>query len=376
MTTQPPTAPQTRRFLFWTWTRKEKPAKAQAAMQPVTTAPTAENFYERAIEWTHRADKVINLVLGYLLAGASVLGFMDVLSGGNVLSNVPYLFYVWLLIMGLGVDFQILLVIGRIPDLARMVTNSWFKTIFFVFNGAFLAFLAYMSVIIGAVFTQHYDVPGTIGQAMNALGIDSTHFVYERAALATFLLVLMAVDRTMERWRMHIQRDAQQAAQPHPQDEPESTAQPQASTLEPSDLEQLITAMMTMNQQNLQAMQQMTQHSLNVTIEQFTKVTIEAVRETVGQVVDALPGYAPAQITAPEAKSGQTVDQSSVRPEQQTTNADEKPIQAGQKKRSYGDEIEGLYLQNPAIDIPEIVAKVGCSRSTAASWLQRVKPAS
>ena len=82
------------------------------------------SFYEQAIEWTHRGDKVINLVLGYLLAIASGLGFMDVLSSGEVLSTVPWAFYGWLAIMGLGVDFQILLVIGRIPDLARTVENG------------------------------------------------------------------------------------------------------------------------------------------------------------------------------------------------------------------------------------------------------------
>src|SRR5436190_163755 len=106
--------------------------------------------------------------------------------------------------MGLGVDFQLLLVVDRMPDLGRLI-NGWRSYVFFAFNISFLGFLAYMSIIIGAVFTQHRDIPGTITAAMNALGINATDFVYERAALATLLLILMAVDRTMERWRMQIE---------------------------------------------------------------------------------------------------------------------------------------------------------------------------
>src|SRR5579859_1292799 len=205
---QPQAATNEKKPSGWSalWQHKKSEKTFQAT---ILTEKKSQNFYEQAIEWTHRADKVINLVLGYLLAIASVLGFMDVLSNGEVLGAVPYAFYVWLAIMGLGVDFQILLVIGRMPDLAKTVSNGWLRFIFFAFNIAFLAFLCYMSIIIAAVFTQHRDVPGTIAAAMSALGIDATRFVFERAALATLLLVLMAVDRTMERWRMQIARPAE-----------------------------------------------------------------------------------------------------------------------------------------------------------------------
>jgi hypothetical protein len=57
-------------------------------------------------------------------------------------------------------------------------------------------------IVIGAVFTQHYDAPGPIASAMHTLRINAVAFVYERAALSTLLLVLMALDRMMERWRL------------------------------------------------------------------------------------------------------------------------------------------------------------------------------
>src|SRR5207249_9086473 len=121
-------------------------------------------------------------------------------------------------------------------------------------------FLCYMSIIIAAVFTQHRDVAGSsMATSMNVLGIDPVHFVFERAALATLLLVLMAVDRTMERWRMQIEA----ATYPtHIQiaTVPEIGATPKGavgSSATQPDLERLLNAFMTMNQQNLQAMQAM-----------------------------------------------------------------------------------------------------------------------
>ena len=341
--------------------RTPKPMKAPATA-PIPAGAQEDTFYERAIEWTHRADKVINLFLGYALAIASVLGFMDVLSNGEVLSHVPVLFYVWLGIMGLGVDFQILLVIGRVPDLARQV-NGVSKYVFLGFNFAFLAFLCYMSAIIGAVFTQHRDIiHSTITSAMGTLGINATYFVYERAALATLLLVLMAVDRTMERWRMQIQREQHPVPTSPAVEEAGVSSAPQAPSAAamPSDLEKLLHAMQAMNAQNLQAMQAMTQHSLQVTVEQFTRVTVEAVRETVA----ALPGYT--ALSLPAAPQNPDVLDPTQKPE--------RGKQEGNKIVEYGPSIEALYLDNPAITTTEVERRLGCTRKTAAKHLQRLKP--
>src|SRR5581483_10546170 len=248
------------------------------------------------------------------------------------------------------------------------------KGIFWGFNLAFLALLGYTSVIIGAVFVQHIDAGGTMAHDMAILGINTQWFVFERAALATGLLVLMATDRAMERWRMQL---VPVNAVPTQREIVEVSPQPQLGTAQSSDLEKLLESMMKMNQQNLQAMQQMNQHSLNVTIEQFTKVTIEAVRETVGQVVDALPTYTPPQIAAPsaqEAKTGQSAGEKPDMPEQGGTKADEKPDVPVSEKRSYGDAIEALYLKNPGITPDEILIELGCSKSTATTWLRRCKP--
>jgi hypothetical protein len=98
-----------------------------------------------------------------------------------------------------------------------------------------------------------------------------------------------------------------------------ATPAPQQQT-SPSDVEKLLLTMQQMNQQNLQAMQAMMQQGLQVTVEQFTRVTVEAVRETVA----ALPVYTPpAQLEAP--KDAEPLLQS---------------IEAEQSKRNAGDEVE------------------------------------
>lgn len=334
-----------------------------------------DSFYRRAIEWSHRADKVINLVLGYLLAVASVLGFMDVLSGGEVLGNVPYLFYVWLGVMGLGVEFQIFLVIGRMPDLARTVRNWFFRIVFFAFNLGFLAFLCYMSVVIAAVFTQHRDVSGsTIGAAMTALGIDPTRFVFERAALATLLLVLMAIDRTMERWRMQID----QAEAQHALLTPEAPATPVhvPEPLEPEEdkIEKLLKAMQTMNAQNLQAMQAANQQALRLTVEHITNVTIEAIQGSLATL--PMAALQAPQISGPAQPSMQINEESAGNTDEieiiTIHEAHEEPGGSA-KQQGYGDAIKALLALYPDMSSADIVAQVGCSERTARRWLSAVQ---
>lgn len=350
---------------------------ANAEYDETRTDP--DSFYERAIEWTHRADKIINLFLGYALAIASVLGFMDVLSNGEVLGSLPWAFYAWLLIMGLGVDFQILLVIGRVPDLARMVGHPVGKRVLVIFNILFLAFLAYVSIIIGAVFTQHRDVlHSTISQSMALLGINSTSFVYERAALATFLLILMAVDRTMERWRMQIaasKRQHQRGKQQAQESEREEQQQPPAQPIQASDLAQIITAMQEMNAQNLAAMQAMS----NETINRFSTVTVELVRETIERTAATVALGSPTPSALPlgpaDSQSEQQDVQGAAQGEQETMISNlEEPERCEQETPDYGALIEGLYKGNRELTVTDIVDQLGCSRSTAQKWLKRVKP--
>jgi len=414
----------------WSWSKiKEDLQQSSTSAQLARVQPT--NFYERAIEWTHRADKIINLVLGYLLAIASVLGFMDVLSNGQVLNQVPFMFYVWLAIMGLGVDFQILLVIGRIPDLFRMPVAGWQKWLIFLFNVLFLVFLCVMSIATSAIFTQHRDMPlitgidpfshlvasrvSTIDDAMGVLGINSILFVYGRAALATLLLVLMAVDRTMERWRMQIiatnQHKAQDVALAQSQQVQIQQPQQEASQPAPvqaSDLDKILQAVVAMNQQNLQLMQDMNRQ----TIEQVSQMSVQLTEETLNRFATTIlfPGSGVPSTMNQMVQDIQHADHSSSISQmvQDIQHVDHSPsisqmmqdFQGSENSSSteelfmdlssvtsahtnkhgamafdknYSAKIEALLQQEPDLGDREIAARVGCSLRTASRWKSRVQ---
>src|SRR5262249_29180448 len=140
-----------------------------------------------------------------------------------------------------------------------------------------------------------------------------------------------------------------------------TTPQPQPA---PPDLEKLLETVVTMNQQTLQAMQAMNQQTMHVTVEQFTRVTVEAVREAVGQVVEALPSYNSPQLEGPrnEGSSGNS------------TGAHEgNKREGGFNESPYGDQIEDLDKDNPQITVAEIVQRLGCSKPVAMKWLGRVR---
>jgi len=369
--------------------KKQKPAK-QIVAPVLQSTGTTTSFYERAIEWTHRADKVINLVLGYLLAIASVLGFMDVLSNGQVLNTVPYLFYVWLGIMGLGVDFQILLVIGRAPDLLHMPVSGWQKSLIGGFNVVFLVFLAVMSVMISAIFTQHRDVQtvilldplthhlvtqgSTISDAMNELGINSIVFVYGRAALATLLLVLMAVDRTTERWRMQLSAATLQGARQQNTPAPEITpVQPATPTLQVGDIDKMLQAITAMNHANLQAMQEMSQQSFA----RATQVSVQLIEQTMHRLTADI-----SLATTPNSERIAQVKQDTQASEDTTTTGEIEvvalpgtPSQGIQNLEdgAFKDRIEALMLQEPNLKDREIADRVGCSLRTANRWKNRAR---
>jgi hypothetical protein len=93
------------------------------------------------------------------------------------------------------------------------------------------------------------------------------------------------------------QRQAMMAQSVHAAQQ-SATAQPEPAVITP-DWQKILLTMQEMNAQTLQTMQTMQQQSLQVTVEHFTRVTVEAVREVVEQV--ALPAaQPPAQIEAPK----------------------------------------------------------------------------
>jgi hypothetical protein len=272
-----------------------------------------------------------------------------------------------------------------------MPTDNWQKWLIFLFNVLFLVFLCVMSVMTSAIFTQHRDVPliatlnplthqivngeTTMTDAMAMLGINSILFVYGRAVLATLLLVLMAVDRTMERWRMQIIATQQHIAQPAVSLEPQQELS-QPEPLQATDLDKILQAVAIVNQQNLQMMQEMNRE----TIEQVSQMTEKMLNRFTTTVL--FSGASGANNQATMNQMLQDFQQ-----EEHTTDTDklvalnipEKFVLSDQSafafEKNYSAKIEALLQQEPDLTDRDIAARVGCSLRTASRWKSRVQQA-
>ena len=147
---------------------------------------------QKLAKWTGEAESIFNHILGYVIATTALVAFADVLGNGRITGNLPWLFWIWVIAQGLCVEFQVFILVKRLPELFRVNRPMFGVNIFFI------ACLCLMSIVIGAVFVEHDNTGGSIDSAMSTLGINHIVFVYARAALAIFLIVLIAVDRALD----------------------------------------------------------------------------------------------------------------------------------------------------------------------------------
>jgi len=147
---------------------------------------------QRISQFTGEADKVFNHLLGYALAFSALIAFADVLGDGKIVQYIPWLFWIWVIAQGLGVEFQVFVLIRRLPRLWSMNRAMFYGNI------VFILFLCLISIFIGSVFVQHDNVGGTIEQSMSVLGINHILFIYARSALSILLIAIIAIDRALE----------------------------------------------------------------------------------------------------------------------------------------------------------------------------------
>lgn len=147
---------------------------------------------QKLAKWTNEAESIFNHILGYVIATTALVAFADVLGNGKITDRLPFLFWIWVIAQGLCVEFQVFILVKRLPELFRVNRGMFGVNIFFI------ACLCAMSIVIGAVFVEHDNAGGSIDSAMSTLGINHIVFVYARAALAIFLIVLIAVDRALD----------------------------------------------------------------------------------------------------------------------------------------------------------------------------------
>jgi hypothetical protein len=276
-------------------------------------------FSRRLSAWTDEGDRIFNHLLGYVIAITSLVAFADVLSNGQITQYLPGVYWVWLIAQGLGVEFQVFILIRRLPTLWKKHRGL------FILNTFFIVCLCLMSIVIGSVFVQHDNAGGTIEQAMRVLGINHTAFVYARSALAIMLVVIIAIDRALEQ---------------------------QQQTCTPAITEQA----------------DRTDATLRALVDRVAEltVTVTQITTTVTQITTAN-----ARLDQGEHRALSEGDQGERKLIAAISDRDQ-VIAANDHDASVGDRIRSALTDDPTLSIRELAAIAGCSSSTANKWKRRV----
>ncbi len=336
-----------------------------------------------SVGWIDRRQlwifEMVSSLAVILLAFGLVTSQTNVQTHGAILSNHPWMQEVWAWTQNIAIDMSLLGAIIRCTVYG--LEREHVKAVLYGLLALLLLFTAFIVSDVEAIYQSLHGV--TLETAWSHLPLVNVELL---TSIRSFAIVLLLVAHAVQYINWY--RAAYRAKRPSSitTSAQTATAQPGAASTGPmhhqregSDLEKLLQAIQTMNQQNLAAMQAMNQQAMQVTIEQVTRVTIEAVRDTVEQVVTALPS-ASAPVALPTATPSPLEAPTKTRegelPEGQASDVmpAEKPERGETSELHYGERIEALFLANPAITIPEIEQQIGCSRSTAQKWLKRVKP--
>lgn len=282
-------------------------------------------------------EENIITISGPALAISGVIAGIDVLTANIIRNYFPIvgnvLGVVWAICLMLTLDFQVLTLGVKASRVYRDAKKKFLqKALEMLLAILFACAIGFVSVQMGTIFAQSLGTSYTIEQAEAKLNINPTNLFYERSAMVMLLIFMSGWLRDVE-----MESGSENATQ--------ATPAP-LQGLQQTEMEKFVEAMAEMNRQMLASMQQMNQQTMQVTIEQATKVTVEAVKQSLGE----LPFNQPLQIAAPAA-----------------SKAEVPPFQ-----RDYKSEIEQLLLENPLITVDEVVARVGCVEATAEKWLKKL----
>lgn len=281
-----------------------------------------------------------------LLAVGLVISAVDVLTKGRLMSDNIALSYGWAWAQSIAIESSggVVLVYGLQSFKDRDKVKAWAYIVLAALLAIVGGMMLYSQLLSSATGAQDaFSGGGWLTQVLVILRVivSVTYVVLCRTKhikfnnLLTDTLTLAGVNTT------------------------QVTTSEETESKQDERLEKMLQAMQAMNQQNLQAMQTMSQQVLTVTVEQFTRVTIDAVR----QAVECLPQPA----TLPQLPEGNTDQETGV-------NVSEPPTEPNGGKQNYGPQIEALYTLNPHITTTEIERQLGCTRKTAAKHLERLRP--
>lgn len=338
-----------RRFLFW----QRKPRPAGPVAKPITTTHDMES--NRVVLWAQTwlidfTDAILVRICQFCLMLGFIAGTIAVLSTRYNINATPWFNITWAVVQAIAID-GLFFAVWSIWQ--RSKGQGWLRAWYF-FIGVLLGCVA--SLVNDIVSFSELNRVSTISLTMQQLHISESDFSLSRSVLVVLVSILIVT----------LPRGKQQQSGTVPNEQPPVAETAPIGPVPAVDMEKLLQTMVTMNQQTLQAVQEMNNQAMNVTIEQFTNITVEAVKEAMASLpmVNPLP-----QIEAPQEGSELPV----ISGETEAVNEAENTFYRSEAEGHFGDKIEALLKEKPNLNGRQIAEIIGCSERTAYKWMKRVQ---
>jgi hypothetical protein len=287
----------------------------------------------------NQLENAIIIISGPAIAISGIIAGIDLLTGGSMFKDVGWLSLTWAICLLLTLDFQVLVLGARAKQTYNHATKSGKRKfveilMIIVIAAAISSVSVQMQSIIARTqaTTTYTDNAGhhtrnlTIDEATHDMGINPVALIWERSAL---VLVLIFMSGWFRDENAH--------------DEDRAPAQPAPSSISEQDMQRILAALSEVA-------------TLKDEVRELRTVQVQEI------VHPVIPEH---------AASVQGLQEAGDMLQSIQTGNDEKPSQGVQ---SYGDIIAELFRTNPTINDQEAAELAGCSRTTAAKWLKRVRP--
>jgi hypothetical protein len=222
-------------------------------------------------------DAILVRICQFCLMLGFIAGTIAVLSTRYNINAAPWFNITWAVVQAIAID-GLFFAVWSIWQ--RSKGHGWLRVWYF-FIGILLGCVA--ALVNDIVSYSELNRVSTIAQTMQQLHISESDFSLSRSVLVVLVSILIVT----------LPRGQKQAA-PAPIVQPPEVAPAPPVTTEPAiDLEKIL---QTVVEKSVQSMHEMNRQAMSVTIEHFTNITVEAVREAVASlpVVPTVP-----QIAAP-----------------------------------------------------------------------------
>jgi hypothetical protein len=130
-------------------------------------------------------EELVVLLSGPMLTVGLGIGLVSLLSDGKLLVDAPWLLYAWAVAQAVGVDGQIVGVWYRVS--VAVSQRRWGVMLAFGLLGLVLGYVGYIAAL---VFAQQEAYGISTAEALSQLGLDSTSWLWQRAAISVFLVCL------------------------------------------------------------------------------------------------------------------------------------------------------------------------------------------